>query len=193
MVLRVGERAADGEENGTEREGIKKIDKADIGLGDEEGGEAGAGDGAEIPEESVEAEGATEMLGRDEVGDNGLEGGFIHGGEDRGDGGEGVEGEDGDLVLPGEDGEGKRDEGDGGLGGDEEPAAVEGIGEEATDEDEEDDGEDADEAEGTEAEGLGIEGEGVVEEGDRDSLVGEELVDMPIEGDELHLGAEGGE
>ena len=79
------------------------------------------------------------------------------------------------------------------FGEEQQRAAVAGIGQHAAEEGEEDDGNDAHQAEGAQAEGLRAQFDGAAEKLNREGLAAQQLVDVPVDGDELHLRADDGD
>ena len=104
---RAGVHAPDADERGDEREAVDDEAPADADRRDEDAGEGGPDDAGRRDQDRVEADGVRDVVGRDEVVDEGASSRVVEGVRQAQEAGEDVDGGDGDVVGQHEEPEGE--------------------------------------------------------------------------------------
>ena len=169
------------------RNGIGRIDPADIDRSHHQPGQRGANHAGDLPDQGVQADGVGQVFTRHQIGHQRLARRIVERGCGRAGRGQQVDGRDAGFAAQTQISQDAGKDRRGSLRHDEQTPAVEHVGQHAADEGKKDDGDHAHQAQDAQAQRRPAECEVAPEQvqGVRAAL--QQLVDMPVDGGDLHL------
>ena len=188
-MLQDGQRVDDGHK----RDRVHRVDRACARGRQQQAAQRRAADGCDLADQRVQADGVGQMLIRHQIGHQRLERGRGKGRRRRQRRGQHVDGAHGDVAGQAQRGEDGREQCSHHVGPDQQLAPIGDVGHVAADDGEDHDGDDAGQAHAAQPQRLGVEVEGASEQVNGRVGPVQQLVDLPVNGDQLHLRAQDGD